>query len=128
MILRIGHGDANLLALFLTDVLRLRMPKKYHACLARLKSDVRTCQINSDRFNHALPIMKYAHASLHTLVAQTFKWNRIARWKRWCLLPALAQYCFFVWPAYVKARGQLNKVAVAVKAIEARCSLPGGKG
>jgi hypothetical protein len=127
MIVKISHSTANLLTQFIVDSQRMYMPKKYGAALSRLKSDVRTLQVNSDRFQHALPIIRQVHSNLHTLVAQVYRWKRIKAWKKWLVLPALFDYVVFILPGYYGARGKLNKVAKEVKALEKACSL-GGKG
>lgn len=125
MIVKLRSSDSRILAKFLDDTHSMPMPKKFRAALSRLRDDIKSQQVNSQRFEHAYPMVASVHSLLHARVGQILRWRHIAKWKKILFLPALLEWLFWIVPTSIRHRRRLNRVAGAFKRLRTSCQLGG---
>jgi hypothetical protein len=122
MIVKIAPRDANVLHAFAEDAKNLSRDKKIHTILGRFQMDLKSYQVNSDRFNMVRVVLKQVHTYARQLGNSSFKWAHIHRKYRVFLFPALYIYLSKVLPARARYHKRLDEVALIVQDIDSKVS------
>lgn len=124
MIIPVTPAERNLLVAFLSEVHHLKLNKKSLTLIAKLRDDFRRNQVNSQRFEHARPLLKILHTHCMNTVAQSLRYDRLPRWQRLLVLPAVLVFMFRVFPRRAQFYGRLALVAQALNSVHERIAKP----
>lgn len=111
MNIKISPQAANAILALLADAEHLTMPKKASSALMRFRDDVKRRNLNSQRYEHVLPILRNVHRTFQSMAARTLRYSQITRWMRLLVLPAVIYYLFKLLPAKLHYAGRLEEVA-----------------
>ncbi len=124
MIVRISKFEQTHILGFLEDARKVPgLAKPQAKLLAALRDDVRTAQVNSQRFNHAKPFLKILHNYALQATARATAYRAIPRWMRVVFPIAVFMFVVFNLRARFQIYRRLADVERAVSTLNARCTL-----
>lgn len=118
MIQTLSAGDQKALLDLLDAAQSLRMPKKQHAGLMKVRDDVRRNEVNTQRLAHHWPVLTNIVIYFRSMAARTIRWQVIPRWQRVLFLPALFTYVAVVLPARRRTEAKMNNIVRILQSLK----------